>query len=67
MMVTLGQQCNVGEKKKLIVILDTYIVVTNGYVCDTGSLFLPKDMYVWCLGVLGSQCYARPRYWTVMY
>ena len=50
MMVTLGQQYDVGEKKP-IVILDTYIVVTKRYqgqrVCDTGSLFLPKCMYVW--------------------
>ena len=50
MMVTLGLPYNVGEKKP-IVILDTYIVVTKRYqgqrVCDTGSLFLPKCMYVW--------------------
>ena len=48
MMITSGQQYNVGEKKPTV-ILDTYIVVTSGYqvLCDTGSSFLPKYMYVW--------------------
>ena len=49
MVVTLGQQYNVGEKST--VILYNYTVVTKRYqgqrVCDTGSLFLPICKYVW--------------------
>ena len=45
MMVTkLGQQYNVGEKKPTI-ILDTYIVVTNGYVIPVAYSFLNVCMY----------------------
>ena len=44
MMVTLGQQYNVGEKKPTV-ILDTYIVVTNGYVIPVAYSFLNVFMY----------------------
>ena len=43
MMVTLGQQYN-GEKKPTV-ILDTYIVVTNGYVIPVAYSFLNVCMY----------------------
>ena len=39
MMVTLSQQYNVGEKKPTV-ILDTNIVVTNGYVIPVAYSFL---------------------------
>ena len=45
MMVTkLGQQYNVGEKKPTV-ILDTYIVVTSGYVILVAYSFLNVCMY----------------------
>ena len=45
MMLTLGQQYNVGEKKPTV-ILDTYIVVTNGYyVIPVAYSFLNVCMY----------------------
>ena len=39
MMVALGQQYNVGEKKPTVP-LDTYIVVTDGYVITVAYSFL---------------------------
>ena len=44
MMVTLGQQYNVGEKKPTVT-LDTYIVVTDGYVILVAYSFLNVCMY----------------------
>ena len=44
MMVTMGQQYNVWEKKPTV-ILDTYIVVTNVYVIPVAYSFLIVCMY----------------------
>ena len=44
MVVTLGQQYNVGEKKPTVT-LDTYIVVTNGHVIPVAYSFLNVCMY----------------------